>query len=303
MSNETKNRCVVAAVDFSVQSTDAARWAVRWFAQDADLILVHALTVPHLSGMLADRYPVPESLIANAKTGADKRLRALSDSLGMSGTRLEVREGRPADVIAQVARENEVELVVVGKHGTGGLLLGYPGRTADELVRSSTAPVLVVSAVPAQKPRRIIVPLTFSSITPLIIQRAAAISQATGAELIAVHVVGSEVLSHVLSMSAVRGDKPEMSNSESAEVFREETDEWKKQLVEAGVPASLVSSQVVFGEVGTSIVKAAKDSDADMIIMGSHAGPARRFLLGSAASAVLRNSDMPVLIVVEPELG
>ena len=40
---------------------------------------------------------------------------------------------------------------------------------------------------------------------------------------------------------------------------------------------------------------------ADMLVMGSHAGPSRRLLLGSAASAVLREAGIPVLIVVEPE--
>jgi hypothetical protein len=35
--------------------------------------------------------------------------------------------------------------------------------------------------------------------------------------------------------------------------------------------------------------------------MRSHAGPLRRLLLGSAAAAVLREADLPVLVVVEPE--
>ena len=35
--------------------------------------------------------------------------------------------------------------------------------------------------------------------------------------------------------------------------------------------------------------------------MGSHAGPLRRLLLGSAATAVLRDAGIPVLVVVEPE--
>lgn len=40
---------------------------------------------------------------------------------------------------------------------------------------------------------------------------------------------------------------------------------------------------------------------ADLIVMGSHASAVRRALLGSAASAVLREAEVPVLVVVAPD--
>jgi nucleotide-binding universal stress UspA family protein len=72
-------------------------------------------------------------------------------------------------------------------------------------------------------------------------------------------------------------------------------------LVAAGVPAGQITAEVVFGEVSNAILNSALQHRADMIVMGSHAGPVRRLLLGSAASAVLRGAEIPVLVAQEPE--
>jgi nucleotide-binding universal stress UspA family protein len=291
---------VVAGVDFSAASTQAARWAATWLLGERDLILAHALVVPEVHGILADRYPVPESLLANARAGALRRLHDVSVTLGVPEAALEVMEGNPADALTDVIRENHAELVVVGKHGEGGLHRGYAGRTADRLVRSSPAPVLVAHGGMSRPPRTILVPLTYSSITPSIISWTRRMYADSGAEVIAIHVVGSAVLSHVLTMSTLRRDNAP-STDEIDEIFREDGDHWRNDLIQAGIPADRVQSEVVFGEVSGAVMAAASEHNADLIVMGSHAGPVRRLLLGSAATAVLREASVPVLIVVEPE--
>jgi len=166
-------------------------------------------------------------------------------------------------------------------------------------VRSAPASIIVANGVLESKPKRLIVPITYSSITPYIVEWTRRLQAQCDASVIVLHVVGSAVLSHVLSMSRIRDGEPPTAD-EIDEIFVEDRDRWSKELIAAGVPADRVRSRVVFGEVSESIIAAAARDEADMIVMGSHAGPLRRLLLGSAASAVLRNAEIPVFIVTEP---
>lgn len=291
---------VVVGIDFSPSSYAAASWAANWVGPDSELVFVHALVIPEIGGFLADRFPLPQSLLRTARAGAESRLKDLRASFPDTRIRVEVREGRPADAVAETARDLGAELIVVGKHGENGHVREYTGRTADRLVRSSHVPVLLANPAPTPDPVRILVPLTYSSVVPFIVGWAARIARRFDAEVIALHVIGSAVLSHVLFMSSVPQGKSDLTQAEIDSVFSEETSEWKKKLVDAGVPAERVKSQVVFGEVSQEVLAAADMYGASMIVMGSHAGPVRRALLGSAASAVLRKAEIPVLVVVEP---
>ena len=298
--DKPRRRRVVAGIDFSHTSIAAVRWVAKWLLRNSDLTLAHALVVPEINGALAAKFPLPDSLLINARVGARRRLKELGQTLGIPDVAIEIREGKPADAIAEIARACKADLIVVGKHGDGTQPRGYTGRTADRLVRSSPAAILVANGVLTEPPKRIVVPLTYSSITPFIIQWARRISEATDATIVAVHVVGAAVLSHVLSMSNVtKGEVPTAEQID--EIFREDRELWKRELEGAGIPSDKITSEVVFGEVSNGVLVSANRNGADMIVMGSHAGPVRRLLLGSAASAVLRDADIPVLVVTEPD--
>jgi nucleotide-binding universal stress UspA family protein len=291
---------VVAGIDFSHTSIAAVRWVAKWLLRDSDLILAHALVVPEMKGVIAAKFPLPDSLLINARVGARRRLRELGDTLGIPGVAIEIREGKPADAIAEIARECKADLIVVGKHGDGMQPRGYTGRTADRLVRSAPASVFLANGALTEPPRKMVVPLTYSSITPFIIQWTRRLFDATDATIVAVHVVGAAVLSHVLSMSNVtKGEVP--TSEQIDEIFREDRELWKRELEGAGIPGEKIKAEVVFGEVSNAVLTSANRNGADIIVMGSHAGPVRRLLLGSAASAVLRDADVPVLVVTEPD--
>ena len=292
---------MVVAIDFSPASLAAARWAVKSF-RTRQLVLAHSLVIPEMRGVLAERYPIPKNLLINARTGARRRLQDVQRSLGVDDAILDVREGRPAEAIAQVARAYDADLILVGKHGEGGSMRGYAGNTADQLVRSAPASVIVANGMLNQVPRQILVPVTYSSITPHVIDWVKKLHAHCDAKIIALHVVGSAVLSHVLSMSRIR-DGAAPTTAEVDEIFGEDRDRWTAEFIKAGIRADHIRTEVVFGEVSESILTAVSLHDVDMIVMGSHAGPLRRLLLGSAASAVLRNATIPVFIITEPEEG
>ena len=55
-----------------------------------------------------------------------------------------VMEGSPAKTIIEAAQAREVDLIVVGNRGSGGILSWMLGRVSQQVVNNCTAPVLVV---------------------------------------------------------------------------------------------------------------------------------------------------------------
>jgi universal stress protein A len=61
-------------------------------------------------------------------------------------TRLLVREGNAPAVIADIARQERADLIVLGTHGRSGLQRLFMGSTAEKVVRHAPCPVLTVKA-------------------------------------------------------------------------------------------------------------------------------------------------------------
>jgi nucleotide-binding universal stress UspA family protein len=55
-----------------------------------------------------------------------------------------VLEGKPAKLIVEVAKAREVDLIIVGNRGTGGIIDWMLGSISQQVVNSCTVPVLVV---------------------------------------------------------------------------------------------------------------------------------------------------------------
>jgi nucleotide-binding universal stress UspA family protein len=55
-----------------------------------------------------------------------------------------IKNGDPAEIIVQTAKEQNCDLIVVGTHGYGAITDVLIGSTAKRVVRQSTIPVLVI---------------------------------------------------------------------------------------------------------------------------------------------------------------
>ena len=55
-----------------------------------------------------------------------------------------IKNGDPAEIIIETAKEQNCDLIVMGTHGHGGITDVLIGSTAKRVVRQSTIPVLVV---------------------------------------------------------------------------------------------------------------------------------------------------------------
>ena len=72
------------------------------------------------------------------------KLRSVVPERGTVAIEYHVTEGEPAVQIVDLAKENQVDLIVVGTHGRGGLERMLMGSVAEQILRKAPCPVLVV---------------------------------------------------------------------------------------------------------------------------------------------------------------
>ncbi|GAB4389373.1 MAG: universal stress protein [Thermodesulfovibrionales bacterium] len=70
---------------------------------------------------------------------------------GAPAVKAVLREGRPADEILKVAREEEVDLIVMGCNGKTGLSKLISGCTTKDVEKNSPVPVLVAKTCGCEK--------------------------------------------------------------------------------------------------------------------------------------------------------
>lgn len=106
---------------------------------------------------------------------------------------LDVTAGRASDEILEMARARDVDLIVVGSHGAGGMSEFRMAGTAQKVVFASDMSVLIVPArdnVPEGPPfESVLVPVDCSSRSDWALALAATLARAEGADLIVLHVV------------------------------------------------------------------------------------------------------------------
>jgi universal stress protein A len=140
--------------------------------------------------------------------------------------------------------------------------------------------------------KRILVPTDFSEPADAALTYALGLASKLGAEVSLVHVFddpsGIHVGEYVPMPAEMRGDILAHLRRRLADVV-------------AKHGHSELSSKVLIGPTARSIVEDARDSQADLIVMGTHGRHGMAHLLvGSVAERVVRTSTCPVLTVRTP---
>ncbi|NPA43301.1 MAG: universal stress protein [Chlorobi bacterium] len=138
---------ILVPIDFSPRSIDALKVAVQIARKTgAEIILLHLIDLPSDEvGMFVDGVPTgPAALILM------NRARAKFDELFkedfLQGVKVEdyVDFNKPFEGISDYAKEKDVDLIVMGSHGTSGLNGFFVGSNTEKVVRTSEIPVLVI---------------------------------------------------------------------------------------------------------------------------------------------------------------
>jgi nucleotide-binding universal stress UspA family protein len=132
-----KDRKILVPIDFSEQSKSVIEYATA-FAKDydAELLIVHVMdpAITHLEGIQP----------AEALEGLNAVLREVRPADNTVACSHRLLEGAPADTILKTAKDENVEMIVLGTHGRSGLSRLLMGSVAEAVVRKAKCPVLTL---------------------------------------------------------------------------------------------------------------------------------------------------------------
>jgi len=139
---------ILVPTDFSKHSQNALRYAAAFARRfEAEIHLLHVFQDLAVSQPEAVTVGPPivapiEQFLASAQAS----LQRLIEENQLTGIPIHpiVRTGSPFDEIIQFAKEQDIDLIVMGTHGRGWLAHVLLGSVTEKVVRKSPCPVLTV---------------------------------------------------------------------------------------------------------------------------------------------------------------
>lgn len=137
---------ILVPTDFSEQAEHALKVAAMLAKKfNADIYLLHMMEIPMQQiDPINAHSDVPEALFFMRL--AHKKFEDLMDSDYLKG--LTVHETVKADItfneIKEACKEFDIDMIIMGSHGTSGLMEMFVGSNAEKVVRTSDVPVLVI---------------------------------------------------------------------------------------------------------------------------------------------------------------
>ena len=139
---------ILVPTDFSTHADAAYQYALELAqAFAASVHLINVVEDPNAAGMWSSEVYTAEiaGLQLNLVRDAKHRLEATVAS-GTANVSTEVRTGNSARQILEVAKEQGVDLIVMGTHGRTGIAHVVMGSVAEKVVRLAPCPVLTLRA-------------------------------------------------------------------------------------------------------------------------------------------------------------
>jgi nucleotide-binding universal stress UspA family protein len=137
-------RTIIVATDFGDASSLALEYGRVLAARfGADIRLLHIVDTPRAMG--TEIY-LPEAVTLNERALADAQ-QLMAETLATFRNEPVVGQvlvGHPAQKIVEYATDHDVDLIVMGTHGRGGLAQMLMGSVAERVVRTAPCPVFTV---------------------------------------------------------------------------------------------------------------------------------------------------------------
>jgi nucleotide-binding universal stress UspA family protein len=278
--------CLLRVVADSVESGLLANTIVATYGVGAPLAAQQARQAHSL-----------ELLSQNAERYLDSHAALLrADGLDVV---VDVRYGRAADVIVDAALNQHVILIALASHGYSGLKRWALGSVADNVVRATSIPVLIVRGrAPTRTPvlSRIMVPLNGSPLAHQALPLATELARSAHAELLLVQAITPATTDYP-GFATHDERRPQLGNTQTA--LRHQTTSTIDTLAaELRIHEVDVRTHLVNGHVAEVLVHEAAHCGVDLIVMATHGyGGLRRWALGSVADTVLHATTTPLILV------
>lgn len=197
---------------------------------------------------------------------------------------------RLGQCISDEARSWGADLVVLGSHGRKGIGRVLLGSGAEQIIRETAVPALVVRGAAAPLPRRILVAVDGSEPSRRALTEALRLARDGGASMRLVLCIDDFAY---LGAIQYAGLFTEEIRAEAASTMALDSDIAKA----AGVKAETCIVTAGAG-LGAAVSQQAREWNADLVVVGTHGRRGiRRAVLGSGAEQIIRESSQSVLVV------
>ena len=137
---------ILVPTDFSKHAEEALKSAAQIPKKDgSEIFLLHLLELPHeFNDTMTNEGSVPEVMLFIEK--ANKKLQKIKEQPHLQGITINttVQFEKAFDGILSFNKKNNIDLIVMGSHGSSGIEEMLIGSNTEKLVRLSDIPVLVV---------------------------------------------------------------------------------------------------------------------------------------------------------------
>ncbi len=279
--------------------SEAADAAIPWAARLPDSRITLLRVEPDLGPAIGeisglDLETWVSSDVAAAKEELERAARPLAETGRTVETTVVVGDD-PADAILAAAEAEPTRMIVMATRGRGGAGRLLYGSVADRVANHATVPVLLVR--PGELPAangRVLVPLDGSALAEAALPIGARLARDLGAPLHLVRVVDPEAIVARIRQRTASGEM--LPDNAWALVRGELDDEAREYLARmaagTGVEATL---EVTGGTPAFALLELIVPGD--VVVMSSHgASGLRRWLRGSVADKLVRESPAPVLL-------
>jgi len=223
----------------------------------SSLTLVHI--IPPGQAIPLDASAIPYLDVTEMKQEAEQTLKRVAAQAEASGIVCEVKvaEGNPREQITALAREVHAGRIIAGTHGRRHLKKFLLGSVAHEILRSAEVPVYTIGphaheASSFGAPRKILHPVSLCSGYEQSARMAIEMAQFYRADITLLHVLSREVKNQPDCDRVV-----EWTRSEMERLIPEEAPLWTH-----------VTVQVEIGDVVGEVLNVAKETSADLILLG-----------------------------------
>lgn len=287
---------VLVPLDGSELAQRAVPFALGIARRDGRAVLL----LRAVNTLAAPTYREGQILVNEAADALDAYALTLADTGVTITTRV---VDAPAEVgILEAAEDDDIDLIVMSTHGRSGLGRWIYGSVADAVLRDAPVPVLIVpphgrAELKQDGPIKILVPLDGSALALSALGPATQLADSLGATL----VLGSVVTFPHYAAYAEGYTFVDPAPTENAlAISRDYLREVARTLNSGG---RTVEVSAMFGSPFFGVAMLAAELEASLIVMATHGrGGIARAVMGSVASATLKQSEIPVLMVRPAEI-
>ncbi|HUU30274.1 MAG TPA: universal stress protein [archaeon] len=301
---------ILYPTDFGESAVDALRYAVMLAGEyEAELIMMNVVSLfseesqspeMRLTGMEKSAGGFTDKLHQDAHERIDRTIEDHKHQ-DLKMRKLVVRGFSPYQEIIRVIGEENIDLVVMGTYGRGGVTHFIFGSTAEQVVRLANCPVLTVRhhaphLKEFKKIKNILLPTDFSDYSKKALPYALSFAGKYGATLHVLHVFEQRI--HPAFYIMDKATPFDLDNSLRDRAL-DALDEFVYQDLKDRIS---FKCEVTSGKPFVEIINYARRNEIDLIVTATHGLTGLEYMIiGSTTERVVRKAPCPVLSIKDPE--